>query len=181
MTFVDEMLAYNNSFINNKEYEQFITSKYPDKKVAVLTCMDTRLTQLLLSALNINNGDVKIIKNAGAVVSHPFGSVMRSLIIAIYELDVQEIIVIGHSDCGMQNFSLDGLKTKMIKRGISEEKITTIDYSIDLNNWLAGFSDVNQTVANTVDQIKDHPLIPQDIIVSGCVINPNTGLTVRIC
>lgn len=48
--------------------------------------MDTRLTELLPAALGIHNGDVKIIKNAGAVISHPFGSVIRSLLVAIIEL-----------------------------------------------------------------------------------------------
>ena len=62
--------------------------------------MDTRLTELLPAALGIHNGDVKIIKNAGAVISHPFGSVIRSLLVAIIELGVEEVMVIAHSDCG---------------------------------------------------------------------------------
>lgn len=53
--------------------------------------MDTRLTELLPAALGIRNGDVKIIKNAGGVISHPFGSVIRSLMVAIYELGVKEL------------------------------------------------------------------------------------------
>ena len=53
--------------------------------------MDTRLTALLPAALGIKNGDVKMIKNAGGVISHPFGSVIRSLLVAIFELGVEEI------------------------------------------------------------------------------------------
>ena len=53
--------------------------------------MDTRLTELLPAALGIMNGDVKIIKNEGGVISHPFGSVIRSLMVAIYELGVKEV------------------------------------------------------------------------------------------
>lgn len=64
-----------------------------------MTCMDTRLVELLPAALGLKNGDVKIIKNAGAVISNPFGSAVRSLLIAIFELGVKEIMVIGHTDC----------------------------------------------------------------------------------
>ena len=62
---IDEILKYNQEFVKEKKYEQYKTSKYPDKKIAILTCMDTRLTELLPAALGIKNGDVKIIKNAG--------------------------------------------------------------------------------------------------------------------
>ncbi len=74
---IDEILKYNKEFVEEKKYEQYKTSKYPDKKIAIITCMDTRLTELLPAALGIRNGDVKIIKNAGGVVSHAFGSVVQ--------------------------------------------------------------------------------------------------------
>ncbi|NCC68553.1 MAG: carbonic anhydrase, partial [Clostridia bacterium] len=74
---IDEILRFNKEFVENEEYKSFKTSKYPDKKIAVLSCMDTRLTLLLPAALGIKNGDVKIIKNAGGIISHPYGSVMR--------------------------------------------------------------------------------------------------------
>ena len=76
---IDEILKYNKEFVEEKKYEQYKTSKSPDKKIAIITCMDTRLTELLPAALGIRNGDVKIIKNAGGVVSHAFGSVVRSV------------------------------------------------------------------------------------------------------
>lgn len=85
-TMLEEILAYNKQFVENKGYESYITNKYPDKKIAILSCMDTRLTALLPAALGIKNGDVKMIKNAGGVISHPFGSVIRSLLVAIFEL-----------------------------------------------------------------------------------------------
>ena len=100
---IKEILEYNKAFVENKMYEEFITSKYPDKKLAVVSCMDTRLTELLPAALGIKNGDAKFIKNAGGVISHPFGSVMRSLLIAVYDLEVTEILIIGHTDCGARH------------------------------------------------------------------------------
>ena len=62
---IEQMLEYNKKFVENKEYEKYATTKYPDKKIAIVTCMDTRLVELLPAALGIKNGDVKLIKNAG--------------------------------------------------------------------------------------------------------------------
>ena len=59
---IDELLKFNGSFVESKGYEKYITNKYPDKKIAIVTCMDTRLTELLPAALGIKNGDVKMIK-----------------------------------------------------------------------------------------------------------------------
>ena len=91
---IDDILEFNKKFVESKGYEKYITNKYPDKKIAILSCMDTRLTELLPAALGIRNGDVKIIKNAGGVISHPFGSVIRSLMVAIYELGVKEVCLL---------------------------------------------------------------------------------------
>lgn len=62
---IDQILSYNKTFVAQKGYEKYITDKFPDKKLAVLSCMDTRLTELLPAALGLKNGDAKIIKNAG--------------------------------------------------------------------------------------------------------------------
>ena len=86
---IEEMLAYNREFVRSRGSEKYQTSKFTDKKIAILTCMDTRLVELLPAALGLRNGDVKIIKNAGGVVTNPFGSVIRSLLVAIIELGVE--------------------------------------------------------------------------------------------
>lgn len=62
---IEQIVAYNKKFVEEKGYEPYLTSKYPDKKLAILTCMDTRLIELLPAALGIRNGDAKVIKNAG--------------------------------------------------------------------------------------------------------------------
>ena len=92
---IEEIIKYNENFVASKAYEKYITSKYPDKKLAILSCMDTRLTELLPAALGLKNGDAKLIKNAGGLVISPFDSAMRSLLVAIYELGVEEIMVIA--------------------------------------------------------------------------------------
>ncbi|MFQ6862021.1 MAG: hypothetical protein ACLROI_04595 [Beduini sp.] len=62
---MDDILNYNKQFVEDKKYKPYETGKYPKKKLAIVTCMDTRLTKLLPAALGLKNGDAKIIKNAG--------------------------------------------------------------------------------------------------------------------
>ncbi len=174
-------MSYNKKFVEKKEYEQFITSKYPEKKLAILSCMDARLTELLTAALGLKNGDAKIIKNAGGVISHPFGSVMRSLLIAVYELGVEEILVIGHTDCGVRHMDSDRLIDKMKASGVTEESFEQLKYfGVDFNSWLCGFEDLNSSVRDSVDMIKKHPLLPNHIEVYGMVIDSVTGELSRI-
>ncbi|WP_346898541.1 carbonic anhydrase [Clostridium sp. UBA7503] len=173
---IDEILKYNKEFVENKEYERYITSKYPDKKIAIVTCMDTRLTELLPAALGFKNGDVKIIKNAGGSISHPFGSVARSLLVAIYDLGVEEIFVIGHTDCGAQHMNSKKIIEKMKLRNITEDQINLAKYfGVNFDSWLSGFDNVNTSVAETVAIITKHPLIPKDINVYGFIMDSTTG------
>lgn len=173
---IEEILEYNKNFVEGRKYEGYVTSKYPDKKIAILSCMDTRLTELLPAALGLKNGDVKIIKNAGGAISHPFGSVARSLIVAIYDLGVDEVMVIGHTDCGVQHMDSEHLVTKMKSRGVSEDAIRMIEYcGVDFHSWLSGFENVETSVEETVSIIRNHPLIPKDVGVSGFIMDSTTG------
>lgn len=173
---IEKILQHNKRFVENKDYERYTASKYPSKKLAILSCMDTRLTELLPAALNLKNGEAKIIKNAGGVITHPFGSVIRSLLVAIYELGVAEILVVGHDDCGMQGLKSSKIIDKMHTRGISKDTLNMVHAcGIDLDCWLKGFDDVTNSVRSTVKMITSHPLIPKDITVYGLIMNPNTG------
>lgn len=176
MARIQEILNFNKQFVENQEYQQFQTTKYPDKKLVILTCMDARLTELLPKALNLRNGDAKIIKNAGALVSHPLGSVMRSILVAIYELGAEEVLVIGHHDCGMANINPDATIAKMVNRGVAQDTITTLEYSgLDIHKWLHGFENVTDSVKQSVKIIRNHPLMPPNVAVHGLVIDPGTG------
>lgn len=138
--------------------------------------MDTRLTDLLPKAMNFKNGDAKIIKNAGASVLHPFGSIMRSIIVAIYEFGVDEVLVVGHHGCGMCNLDTQNLIDKIIDKGVAVDTIDTLSNSgINVKKWLHGFESVNESIIDSVNMIKKHPLTPDNIIVHGLVIDPDTG------
>jgi carbonic anhydrase len=173
---LDEIMNHNKAFVENKDYEQYQTSKLPNKKLVVVSCMDTRLTELLPQAMNLKNGDAKILKTAGAVVSHPFGSIMRSIIVAIYELNAHEVCVVGHHDCGMSHLNTVETKRKMVERGIPEQTLSTLEYAgMKVDNWLYGFDSVVENVRQSVGVIRNHPLIPKDVPVHGLVIEPHTG------
>ena len=173
MSNIDDVLAFNREYVASKGYEKHITDKFPDKKLAVLSCMDTRLSVLLQEALGLKNGDAKIIKNAGAVIPSPWDSAMRSLIVAIYELGVTEIMVVAHTTCGACHMSFHHFEEEMLGRGIPESELHRSD--IDLNSWLEGFHDTEKSVRNTVAAIVNHPLIPSDVTVRGFVIDSVTG------
>ena len=173
---IEQIVAYNKKFVEEKGYEPYLTSKYPDKKLAILTCMDTRLIELLPAALGIRNGDAKVIKNAGGVITHPYGSVMRSLLVAILELGVEEVMVIGHTDCGVQGRTGTELLEDLTKRGVKQEHIDIIRHSgVDLETWLGGFESVEQSVEDTVYALQNHPLMPKDVTIRGFIMNSETG------
>lgn len=173
---IDKILEYNGRFVAEKKYEQFITDKYPNKKIAIVTCMDTRLVELLPAVLGFRNGDVKIIKNAGGTITNPFDSTVRSLIVAIYELGVEEVMIIGHTGCGVQGMDSAQMQHLMRERGIPDSHITLMKHcGIDLDQWLHGFDDTESAILETVDLVSNHPLIPKDVVVKGYIMDSVTG------
>jgi carbonic anhydrase len=79
-------------------------------------------------------------------------------LVAIYELDILEIFVIGHHDCGMQGLEASQLIKDMMDRNISQEKIDMVQNAgIDIHKWLSGFENTETSVSETVKIIKNHP------------------------
>lgn len=173
---VEGILAHNQAFVERGEYERYVTDKYPDKKLAIVSCMDTRLTELLAAALGLKNGDAKIIKVAGAEVAHPFGSVMRSLLIAVCELGVEDIMVVAHTNCGAQHMSGTEMVANMQRLGVTDERIEFARHcGIDFDRWLAGFGDTEEAVRRSVDMVRNHPVMPPHVRVSGYIMDSRTG------
>lgn len=176
MRLLEAVLQHNVSFVEDKGYEPYRTSKYPDKKMAVLSCMDTRLTELLPKAMNIRNGDAKIVKNAGAVITDPFDSVVRSLLVAVIELGAEEVFIVAHHGCGMAAIQPEKTLEKMVNRGVSADAVLTLQGAgVDLHQWLEGFESVEESVKKSVQMLRQHPLFPPDVPVHGLVIDPETG------
>lgn len=176
MSELTDILSYNQRFVESGEYEKYFTNKYPGRELAILSCMDARIIELLPNALGLKNGDAKLIKNAGALVTHPWGSVMRSLLVAVFELKVKEIMVIAHHDCGMRGLNAEEFLQRVHDSNIPDDRIETLrNAGIDLDGWLTGFDDVEDSVRHTVELIRKHPLMPDNIAIHGLVIHPTTG------
>src|SRR5690625_6407133 len=98
--------------------------------MVIFTCMESRLVEFLARALNIHNGDVNMLKNVGAIIRKPFDSIMKSILVAVYDLEADEVIVVGHHDCGMSHVDTNALRDKMIdKPGVQAETIETLEYA----------------------------------------------------
>lgn len=176
MSIVPQLVKFNKQFVEEKQYEAYLTDKFPEKKIAILTCMDTRLVELLPKALNLKNGDAKFIKNAGAILTQPFGSAMRSILVAVYELGAREVLVIGHHGCGMTNLDAKGMIDKFSEHGIDPLAVQTLENSgIRMERFLRGFKSSEEGVMHSVRMIRNHPLFPKAIPVHGFVIDPVTG------
>lgn len=171
------MLSHNEKFVREGAYRDYaVATPAPAARCVILTCMDSRLTHLLPAALNIKQGEAKIIKTAGAILSHPFGGIMRSIIVALYELRASEVFVIGHEDCGMRSIDVSGTTKKMVAAGVPEDRLKTLETAgVDVHKWLEGFASVDESVLAAVEIVRSHPLVPSNLRVTGLVIDPNSG------
>ena len=177
MALLEQILEENAKFVAGLP-ESYLhrnegVSKYPAKQLAIYTCMDTRLVDFLEPAMGISRGEAKIIKAAGNMITGPFDEVIRSLMVAVYELGVTEIMVVGHEDCGMQHSTSESLKERMLARGIKPEAITAVEG--EFAKWVDAFHHPRENVAKTVEAIRNNPLLPDDVIVHGLIFCPESG------
>ncbi len=164
---LDEVLKANEKFVN--EFEPKKLSHIPQKKLAIVTCMDTRLTGFLEPAMGIERGDAKIIKNAGnAVVDR---DVIRSVAAAIYALGAEEVMVVGHYECGMANADPEKLISAMKARGVDEKALS----EVDIKEWIGAIDGEEENVVKVVEKIKESPFIPDDVPVHGLIIDLYDG------
>lgn len=178
MSTLDQVLKANHEFTKSGSGQSikesgYSISKYPNRHLALFTCMDTRLVDFLGPAMGIKRGEVKVIKNAGNSITSSFASTIRSLLVAIFELDVKEIMVVGHFDCGIAHTTSKELIQKMLSRGISLDAIKMIES--ELESWLDQFNNPVYNVMTVVRKIRSNPLIPKDVPVHGLIFDPNNG------
>ncbi|NDI36029.1 carbonic anhydrase [Chengkuizengella sediminis] len=161
-TLLDEVIEHNRSFVDDHRYKQIIIDKKIHKKTVVISCMDARLIELLPGALNMKNSDYVSITTAGAMINDPYDSVMKSLIVALHKFEINEVFIVGHTDCGM-----NCLKTKDI---IGELHPLDDEHS----KWLDGFDDYQKNVLHSINIIENHELVPDHIAVHGLLIHSGT-------
>jgi carbonic anhydrase len=157
MSSTDELLANNERYAAG--FDKADLPLPPAKKVAVVTCMDARLSPYVM--LGLQEGDAHIIRNAGGVVTD---DEIRSLAISQRLLGTDEIIVIHHTDCGMLTFKDDDFKAQ-----IQEDTGIKPTWSAE------AFSDLEEDVRQTVARIKTSPFIPNKDSIRGFVYEVETG------
>ncbi len=156
MSATSELLANNAGYVAG--FTKGELPLPPAKKVAVLACMDARLDPA--KALGLQEGDAHVIRNAGGVASE---DALRSLVISQRLLGTEEIILVHHTDCGMETFSDDEVKDQILGD-------TGVRPSFALEAFPKAEDDVKQTAA----RIKASPFVPHQAI-RGFVYEVETG------
>jgi carbonic anhydrase len=157
MAILDEVRAANERYAST--FDKGHLPMPPGRQFAVVACMDARLDPA--KVLGLEEGDAHVIRNAGGRAA----DAIRSLVISQRLLGTKEIIVLHHTDCGMLTFDNETLY------GIVREQVGADASDIDF----LPFSDVEESVREDVDIIRNSPLIPKDIPISGFVYDVRTG------
>src|SRR3984885_12522291 len=106
MSVIDEVLAANEIYSRTHELRKL--TPRPTRPLAVLTCMDTRLS---IRTLGLSTGDAHIIRNAGGIATE---DALRSLVVSHYLLGTEEIMVINHTDCGLLLTTEEDLRKRIV-------------------------------------------------------------------
>lgn len=157
MSVVDELLSANSAFAETFAAPQ--PTPVPSRRVAVVTCMDVRID--VLSALGLKLGEAHVLRNAGAVVTR---DVVRSLVVSQHKLATREILVMGHTGCGMEGLD---------EEEVAEELAATVGARPGFA--FGGFADVTDAVRRSVERLRATPFLPHRDAVRGCVYAVDTG------
>src|SRR5260370_6238273 len=155
----------------------------PVRHFTILTCMDARLEAAKYAGLA--EGDAHVIRNAGGRASD---DAMRSLVISYKLLGTQEWFVVHHTNCGMELFTNDDMRSLLA----SSLKTATLDQSGWRDsgegpgsteggyiNWLT-FTDNAKSVVEDVMRIRHHPLVPNDIPIYGYIYDVKSGKLMEV-
>src|SRR5260221_2713532 len=157
LTVVHEVLKANEAYAST--FQKGDLPMPPARKVAVLTCMDARIHPA--RALGLEEGDAHVIRNAGGRAA----DALRSLIISEQLLGTTHIVVVHHTDCGMLTFSNEQLRSKLRQ-----------DLNADAGNIdFLPFSDLEQSVRDDVNLLRNSSFIPKSIDISGFIYDVKSG------
>lgn len=159
MTVIDEVLAANE--IYSRTHELRALTPRPARKLAVLTCMDTRLS---IRTLGLTTGDAHIIRNAGGIVTD---DALRSLLISHYLLGTEEFMVINHTDCGLMHTTEQDLRTRIQNRSGTAAIAPAFFYA---------FQNIDENLRHQLQKLRTHPWIPKEVVVRGFVYDVSSGL-----
>lgn len=161
---IDRLLA------NNRERSESLIARHldlrPSLKLAIVTCMDSRLD--VFSALGLNDGEAHILRNAGGVITD---DVVRSLAISQRLLGTESVMVIHHTDCGMQKITDDGFRAEL-------QATTGMAPAFAIES----FTDVEADVRQSVARLRHSMFVPNRDQIRGFVYDvDNHALTEIDC
>ncbi len=159
MSRTDETLAANQEYA--REFRLGHLPMPPARKLAIVACMDARLT--VEPMLGLKTGDAHIIRNAGGLVTE---DALRSLLISQQLLGTEEVLIINHTDCGMLTFKDDDLRKKLIAQ-TGTDTVAPAHFH--------AFQDVEENVRQQIQKVVSHPWIPESIPVRGFVYDVKSG------
>jgi carbonic anhydrase len=159
MSVIDEVLVANQLYARTHELRKL--TPRPERKLAVLTCMDTRLS---IQTLGLKTADAHIIRNAGGIVTD---DTLRSLLVSHYLLGTEEFMVINHTDCGLMHANEQDLRTRIQNRAGTAAVSPSFFYA---------FQNIEENVRNQLQKLRSHPWVPQSVAVRGFVYDVTTGL-----
>lgn len=137
----------------------------PKTRVAIVTCMDSRLH--VAQALGLALGDAHILRNAGGRVTD---DVIRSLVISQQQMGTREIVVLHHTDCGAQTFNNEDFQEHL-----------KCELGVDVSGQdFLPFQDVEESVREDIKLLRECPLIPDDVMISGAVYDVDTGRMIEV-
>jgi|SRR5689334_3928849 len=156
MGVIDELLA------NNEKFAADLALGYldvrPTRHLAIVTCMDSRLD--VFAALGLGDGEAHVLRNAGGVITD---DVIRSLAISQRLLDTREVMLIHHTDCGMQKLSDDGFRAELQR-----------DTGVSPAFAIESFGDVEADVRQSILRVRNAPFLPHRDVVRGFVYDVDT-------
>ncbi len=157
MSVTDELIKANERYAATFDKGDLPTP--PAKRLAIVSCMDSRI--LPSRALGLEEGDAHIIRNAGGSAK----DALRSLVISQQLLGTNEVIVLHHTECGLLGIKNEDVYSKV------RESLGADASGIDF----LPFSDLDQSVRDDVQFLKDSPLIADDVTVRGFVYDVHDG------
>jgi carbonic anhydrase len=157
MSTTDELLRNNERYAES--FDKGDLPMPPAKQIAIVTCMDARLSPYVM--LGLAEGDAHVIRNAGGVITD---DEIRSLMISQRLLGTREVMLIQHTNCGMLTFS-----DEEVKEQIQEEIGIKPPFALE------SFTDLEENVRQSIKRIEASPFIPHKDSVRGFVYEVETG------
>ncbi|MCP3961774.1 MAG: carbonic anhydrase [bacterium] len=165
---IDDLLKRNAAFVEGRAARPLPRAE--QVPLAVVACYDPRLDALLRPALGLAEGEGFMLRTAGAAVP-PTSHLLRSLAVAVYLFEVEEVVIVGHSSCRMASFPTDDFISAFRRRGVGRETFG----AGDLRRWAGAIATPREGVLATAAAITGAPFLPPDLAIAGAVLDDESG------